>query len=238
MEKSALRNIIIVNMITGIRALGAILLIPIYLFYGYFWTGIAVLFFFSTDWIDGLLARKWQCSTIFGAIFDGMSDKLFALVALILLSLKNIFFILPIIMEIIILFVGYNSAFKGNNVASSFIGKVKTVILGLTLIFSFILINNQNNLFLVNLLLLILVIFELLTIYNYVQKDLKYTKENDLYNNKMQGNKNIIAQIKARKMLLNELVNSLNNKNKKSLLFDHQYYLKYRDISIKDLKDK
>src|SRR5574344_3173420 len=164
-----------------------------------------------------------------------MSDKLFALVALILLSLKNIFFILPIIMEIIILFVGYNSAFKGNNVASSFIGKVKTVILGLTLIFSFILINNQNNLFLVNLLLLILVIFELLTIYNYVQKDLKYTKENDLYNNKMQGNKNIIAQIKARKMLLNELVNSLNNKNKKSLLFDHQYYLKYRDISIKNM---
>lgn len=238
MNKDYLKRLIIVNMITGLRALGSLIIILIYFNYGLFWTGITAIIFFSTDWIDGLLARKWQCSTLFGALFDGMSDKLFEIISLSLLVIHNSLLIIPIIMEIIILIIGYNSAFKGNNVASSKLGKIKTVILGLTVILAFLLlgnnyVNNANSI--IAALVIFLIVFDVLTIINYWKKDVFYTKNNKLYQEKMYGNKRIINQIKARKEMLSTLQNSIKNNNKKALLFDHEFYLKYRNASIEDM---
>src|SRR5574344_723757 len=225
MNKDYLKRLIIVNMITGLRALGSLIIILIYFNYGLFWTGITAIIFFSTDWIDGLLARKWQCSTLFGALFDGMSDKLFEIISLSLLVIHNSLLIIPIIMEIIILIIGYHSAFKGNNVASSKLGKIKTVILGLTVILAFLLLGNNyvNN---ANYIVAALVSL-LIGIY--------YNKNNKLYQEKMYGNKRIINQMKARKEMLSTLQNSIKNNNKKALLFDHEFYLKYRNASIEDM---
>lgn len=39
-----------------------------------------------TDWFDGFLARRWECSTSFGAFLDPVADKLMVSTVLVLLS--------------------------------------------------------------------------------------------------------------------------------------------------------
>ena len=66
-----------VNLITMLRVIGTILLIPIYHVYGSLTTGIFSLICNLTDILDGTLARKWKVSTFFGSLFDSASDKIF-----------------------------------------------------------------------------------------------------------------------------------------------------------------
>ena len=69
-----------VNLITMLRVIGTILLIPIYHVYGSLTTGIFSLICNLTDILDGTLARKWKVSTFFGSLFDSASDKIFLIV--------------------------------------------------------------------------------------------------------------------------------------------------------------
>ena len=136
-RKKHIRNKILVNLITGIRSLGTIAIIPIFVNEGTLITALASIGFFLTDFIDGLLARKLHVQSFFGSLLDGLSDKAFGIVCLILLSTLNPIFLIIIGVELGILAVNYNSIQRGNNAKSSMAGKVKTFFLAATIAGSF-----------------------------------------------------------------------------------------------------
>lgn len=128
-KKRHIRNKILVNCITAIRSLGTIAIVPIFMAGGALSAGLASIGFFATDFIDGFLARHLHVQSFFGSLLDGLSDKAFGIVCLLLLGTLNpLFFVIPLI-ELGILAVNYKSIQRGNNAKSSIAGKAKTVLL-------------------------------------------------------------------------------------------------------------
>lgn len=130
-------KLLIVNLITLIRIIGTIVLIPIYNFKGGLWVAIFSLICYLTDSIDGFLARYWKVSTFFGALFDGLADKLFTIVNFIILYLITPYAIIPIIFEVLIVLIQLFKFNKNYNIKSNFIGKLKVWILATSLIIAF-----------------------------------------------------------------------------------------------------
>ena len=120
-----LQKKILVNMITSLRGVGGILLVPIFTIYGSIPASIWFVLFMATDWIDGYLARKYEVSSFFGALLDGMFDKLFGIISFLLLASISPSYTIPLLFEAGILSYGLYSASKGNNIKSSLIGKTK-----------------------------------------------------------------------------------------------------------------
>ena len=232
MDKKYKRNLILVNLITGFRIIGAIVLIPIYLIYGPLYAGLVAMFFFATDWVDGFLARKLNCSTFFGALFDGISDKMFDIVALVILGLINHYMLIPAIIEVIILVTGYNHALMGNHVASSKMGKIKTNFLDICIILNFVIYGYSSirNIFNFNILnidsvmehnlivgiTLIAIIFETITLIDYLIKNKQVNKKEQ--NNVLKNEKKILSK--------EEIF---------ALLFNHEYYMLHKNDNIRDL---
>lgn len=136
-DDDKLKKKIMVNLITALRGIGGILLVPIFSIYGSVPAAIWFISFMATDWIDGYLARKYEVSSFFGALLDGMFDKLFGIISFLLLASISPSYMIPLLFEAGILGYGLYSASKGNNVKSTIIGKTKmwflavSVLLGL-----------------------------------------------------------------------------------------------------------
>lgn len=249
-------NFIIVNLITLSRLIGAFLLIPIYLKWGILKMALVLFFLLITDWLDGFLARYWHCSSFLGAFLDGMSDKVLGIIALGILVTINYWVVLNIIMEIIILLIGYNSAFKGNGAATNKIGKIKTFILSFSLIISYCLLdyNNVSNfiyntfswhlinlsLMQINLYLIILTILpfilEIWTAISYWQRDCQLTKKNKQYQTLMKQTHSYFAKLNLRIKMLQKAKENL--KSFPELLFivtDYNYYLEHHNDNLQDL---
>lgn len=137
----------IVNLLTLIRVIGTIILIPIYNNYGGIKAGIFSLICYLTDSVDGILARKWKVSTFFGAIFDGISDKLFTIINFIVLYLITPYAIIPIIFEILITLIQLFKFSNNYNIKSNMFGKIKVWILAISLVILFIVSDITNATF-------------------------------------------------------------------------------------------
>ena len=123
---------IIVNAITGIRALGTFAIVPIFKARGGITTALAAMCIFATDFIDGQLARRLHVQSFFGSLLDSISDKAFGIICLLILAFQNPIFWIPIALEGAIVYTNYRSAQNGNNIQSSWPGKVKTGVLGVS----------------------------------------------------------------------------------------------------------
>ena len=105
--------------------------------FGIFWVASI------TDWFDGYLARKLNQSSQFGAFLDPVADKLMVAVALIciLVQSPNAYFAIPVAIiigrEITISALREWMAGLGkrNKVAVSILGKLKTVVQMLSIMF-------------------------------------------------------------------------------------------------------
>lgn len=86
-----------------------------------------------TDFVDGALARHWDVSTIFGSLADMGADKLFGMSILVVLASMYPIMYLALGLEIGILSVNTFSAKRGNISKSSELGRIKTVIVGLSI---------------------------------------------------------------------------------------------------------
>lgn len=91
-----------------------------------------------TDLFDGMLARKWDVTSTFGAKLDQFADKIFAVSILIVLLNKCNYFITIFVLEFIIASINLFFYFKHNVGKSLYIGKVKTVFLYLSMILWFL----------------------------------------------------------------------------------------------------
>ena len=195
------KRFILVNSITFLRVIGSILLIPIYFNLGYFALGIGVLIFVSTDSIDGFLARVLHTSTFFGAIFDAVSDKLFNIIVLILLSIKYPIMLLVILMEFIIFYVAFNSTISGNKSRTTKLGKVKMVVMSLSIVLILLLsdptkINellnmSLNNELIINCLLTIIFLFEGVTLIDYTRLYIKNGKKKKVFERELKDKKEL-----------------------------------------------
>ncbi len=160
------------NLITLTR----LLLIPvilIFLFNGKLYiAGILTIIAILTDFFDGFLARKLKVVNSFGQKFDSISDKIFTICILTALSLTYYYLILVIFLDIAIAFTNSYFISLGRKVTTHYIGKIKTLFLGVLIISIFF---EQNNYIkqIIPLLLIITIFLQIITLITYLRKHLK-----------------------------------------------------------------
>jgi len=200
---------IFINMITLIRLIGALLLPYICYKYGILIASINILCLFLTDAVDGFLARTFNLSTFLGSLLDVISDKLLNFISFILLTFKIKIMYIPLLLEVFILITNFLIYRKGGNVKASKIGKIKTIIFGIFVTLSYLLIalellnliNININLSL-NIICIIIIVFSISTLIDYI---LKYNKvKNNKVNKIIPRNK----KLKNFKEVFSDLVDS------------------------------
>ena len=221
-------KLIIVNLITITRLIGAIVLPIVYFKFGANFTALYIIILFLTDAIDGFLARLFKVSTFFGCIMDAGSDKLLNTISFIILGLEYNIMIAPLVIEISILYTNYSTYRYGGNVQSSLIGKIKTVVLDVFVILSFVLlalptlkINSKfiNNIigatdFTIHIFGFIILIACLIALFDYLGKN-KIARVNP---------KSVqIKKEKRKRKSFKQIINDL---------FDTEYYKEHRNESI------
>jgi CDP-diacylglycerol--glycerol-3-phosphate 3-phosphatidyltransferase len=230
MNKKVIKGFLIlfVNLITSIRLIGAFTLPFIYHYKGASVVAIYILVLFLSDAIDGFLARLFKVSTFFGSLIDASSDKILNMISFVILGLEYNIMFAPLIIEISILYTSYSTYRYGGNVSTSIIGKIKTIILDIFVIISFILISLNkinhktkfiyslinNTSLIINVFAIVIVLLCIFTLYDYMIK-----------NKKARSNPKCM-EIKY------EEKNRKNIKTILSNLFDTDYYRKHKTESI------
>ena len=129
MKKKYYIKLVLVNLITLSRLIGALLMPLIYFKQGIESLGFLIIILFLTDMIDGKLSRLLKVETFLGGLLDAVSDKLFAFVLLAILTYYYPSMLIVLTLEFSI-FVLNTLTFKDNkNIKSSKMGKVKTMVL-------------------------------------------------------------------------------------------------------------
>lgn len=226
--KKSLIKIILINLITLTRLIGAFTLPFIFVFKGTSIGAIVTIMLFATDWIDGLLARKLNACTLWGAGMDALCDKLLNICSFSLLGSVYNKMLLPLLIEIAIMYTNYSTYRYGGNVKSTKIGKIKTVILDVLVILSFCIIGlqvfNSNSTILlylinktpelINLFSCIITVACLVSLIDYVKRNKEVRK-----NPESEKAKKEIKHLKPFKQLMNDLL-------------DTEYYKKHKEESI------
>ena len=226
-------NFLITNFVTLLRVIGIFALIPVYKIYGGFTTFMLSASCFLTDCIDGLMAPELKTSTFFGSLFDALSDKAFLVINMILLMKISPLAIIPIIFELGIAYVQSVKYNKGMNIKSNMFGKVKMWVAGIVISLSYLLVdktflnylgtslaikmNELNEIKLFSVLFIPLVLSEILTLSSYVKE---YFDENK---------KMTPEFIKTKEEEEKKVEEEISNVSFKKIMFEHEYYEKYKD---------
>lgn len=225
----------ITNFFTALRVAGIICLIPVFKLYGGAATAMLSAGCFATDFIDGTLARKLKSSTFFGSLFDGISDKAFLIVNMLLLMSITPLAIIPIIAELGIAGVQSLKYQNNMNVKSNTFGKIKMWVAGITITLAYFLVDptfinylgvdiaskiaSLGHIKLFGAVLSPLVLSELLTLGSYI-KELRDGKDSKV----------VLEEEKIKhEEKLEELEETLENMDLKDMLFDHEFYEKFKD---------
>lgn len=135
---------LLVNLITTSRLLFTVILMIIYKSIPNYWFLICIAIIFSTDFIDGKLARKFHVETFFGSLMDTIADKVLNMALILpLISITKLFWIL-FILEFMILFINFIGIIYGKKIRALFLGKIKmwfifgTIFLGYACIFNYL----------------------------------------------------------------------------------------------------
>lgn len=126
------------NMLTASRILAPFVIIPISLTGNMIATVVAASLFATTDFFDGLIARKLNIMSELGRELDAVSDKVFALSLIIPLAIQIPSFFINVGLECLIGATNLRAKFKNTNPKTIFIGKVKTFALSTTIILGYL----------------------------------------------------------------------------------------------------
>ncbi len=222
-----------VNLLTMVRIIGVFMMIPVYFNYGGLYAAILSICCYLTDCIDGFLARKFHVATFFGSMFDGIADKLFSCSNLIILFKVTKYSIASIIFEVAIVLIQIIKFQKNINIKTSKIGKIKTIVMSITVIIIYLVtdinrltilgskfinfINNSNSNILYLIIFTPLYIFQLLTLYSY----LKFLKT---YSSSLKRDIPVVnINLKPKTSIKNRWENFV------TIWLDNDFYEKYKD---------
>lgn len=139
-----LYKLITVNLITLIRVIGTFIVL-IYYDCGGIIIGTMTIFIYFSDVLDGVLARRWNCSTFLGAILDGVADKLFTIVSFIVLYLTvGEIALVPVVIELLICIVQLIKFSFNMNIKSNVVGKFKVWILAICIVLAYFASDIEN----------------------------------------------------------------------------------------------
>ena len=125
------------NMLTFSRAFAPLIIIPTVLLGRIDIAIIALGFFAITDFLDGKLARKFNCTTEFGVKLDAICDKFFAFGIMVPAIIKYPVLLINLVLEFCISYINILSETKHNHPKSNMIGKIKTTFLSITLVLAY-----------------------------------------------------------------------------------------------------
>ncbi len=164
-------NIVFVNLITTIRVIGIIFLYPVYINYGGSSAALLAFFCYLSDALDGYLARRLYASTFFGSLYDTLADKALNLISFIILFDITYLVVIPLIFEILIIIINILRYSANQNVRVKLIGRIKMIILSLTVVLAFLLsdIYNFESIHSFAYLFSILIIFEIIAFGSYLK---------------------------------------------------------------------
>ena len=203
---------ICLNILTFSRIFGSLIMLYLYNNYNPLITAVFASIFFATDFVDGLIARKFNISSFLGSILDSICDKIIGIISFLILGKINSLFYIPIFLEIIIILINFLAYKKGNNIQSSKIGKIKTSLMMTSIVLVILL-----SLFKFNLLILIIlsmiIIMQLLVAIDYLKK--------------LKCNKKTVV-LKSKKVLKNlgEI---------KRDIISTEFYLKHKNDGVREL---
>ena len=143
-------TIILVNLLTFIRIVGTFIIPFIINELSAKQLIIYIALSLLTDSFDGILARKYNACTLFGAMLDTLADKMFGIATLLIILSNNSVMILPIFTEVLIMVINTAGVIKGAAVESSYLGKIKTWILGICTILAFLIVYSNQLLNILN----------------------------------------------------------------------------------------
>lgn len=135
---------LVTNLITTSRLFFTIILMCLYESIPSFYFLVFIALIFSTDFIDGKLARGFHVETFYGSLMDTIADKVLNIALLLPLISISKWFLVLLSLEITILVVNTIGTIRGKKTRSLFLGKVKmwfiflTIILGYASIFNYI----------------------------------------------------------------------------------------------------
>ena len=141
---------IIVNSITMTRVIGTLLMPFISLLLSPGELIFYIIILLLTDSVDGIMARRLNSCTIFGALLDAIADKLLGIATLAVLAFSYPIMFLPIITETLICLINTNGAARGSSTESSFLGKFKTWLFGIAIVVGFCTIYSESIITLFN----------------------------------------------------------------------------------------
>ena len=133
------------NILTFSRALAPLIIIPTIIMGRLDFAVIELICFAITDFLDGKLARKFNCVSKFGIKLDAVCDKIFALGLMIPAIIKYPVLLINLLLELCISYINIISESKNNNPKSNIIGKIKTTFLSITLVLAYL--PNVDNLY-------------------------------------------------------------------------------------------
>lgn len=164
-----------------------------------------------TDFMDGKSARKHHSTSDFGKKLDILSDKVFAFMLGISLSLINPLFIFNILGEALISSINiyYQKKYSHLVPKSSYLGKVKQWPLSVSFILGYLSIFLPNLILITNIFILISFIMELAVFKNYIYRNNYEIKEFKNTKNYQTENNNEIT-INKEKSLKEEYINLRN----------------------------
>ncbi len=140
-------------------------------------TIIIAIFTAITDYLDGFIARRFNATSELGAKLDAVSDKFFAIGLLTALSIKYPILLISLFLEIVISIINLYLYYKTKITRSLFIGKIKTWALFLDVILGFIAYFNAQFILMMNIILIITIMLQIISIACYI---LKYAEINKL----------------------------------------------------------
>ncbi|MDE5631138.1 MAG: CDP-alcohol phosphatidyltransferase family protein [Bacilli bacterium] len=127
-----------VNLLTILRIIATLILPVIWHIFDSWTILIFVSIILLTDFFDGFLARTFHVQSLFGSVADSVADKVFGIVILLIVAAIFPVYYVLVIFECVIASINIYAALRGATTKSTFLGKFKMWLLGLSTVFGLI----------------------------------------------------------------------------------------------------
>ncbi len=173
------------NILTSTRLFSPFILMPFFISGNLMSIIVAIALIASTDFFDGLLARKFNVTSELGKDLDAVSDKVFALTLIAPLVLQNPLYLTNVILELFIGISNLQAEFNNKKPKTIFIGKVKTASLSLNIILGYLNLIFSINPIILSIVFSSTIVLQLISTYKYIKinnkKDETIIEDNTLF---------------------------------------------------------